>query len=81
MKIDVFKLQGSGGTLQSRLEDDKIIVESMLNTIRSLKEDIDQVELFKLCLANVMKDSKGHMNPNYANNVIKHYLERYIKTN
>lgn len=79
MGIDLFKLQGMGNTLQSRLEDDKVIIDSLLITIKSLDKEITHDELFKLCLGNIMKDGKGHMNPVYVIGMVKKYLDKYIK--
>lgn len=77
-KIKLHKLQGIEGTLQAMLENDKIIIDSLLKTIKSLDEEITYDELFKLCLCNVMKDGKGHFNPAYVNEMIKIQLD-YIK--
>ena len=79
MGINLFKLQGMGDTLQSRLEDDKVIIDSLLNTIKGLDKEVTHDELFKLCLGNIMKDAKGHLNPVYVNGMVKKYLDNYIK--
>ena len=79
MGINLFKLQGMGDTLQSRLEDDKVIVDSLLNTIKGLDKEVTHDELFKLCLVNIKKDGKGNLNPVYVNGMVKKYLDKYTK--